>query len=323
MKPHHLARIRIASIFSLAVFLLFLDYYTIPLFQVPFLYVLPIGLAAWYLGRGWAFFLSISLSLSRAWFNHHFLGDIETTNLIFANFLVQFIAYIALMEFLVRHARLYDYWHKRQDLILEHMTIGVGTTDEKGGLISMNPSEKAIWGLPDDAEIPPLEKWVGRYYGTDKRFPPEEWGLQRTLRTGQSFMNEVVDIEAFDGRHKIILVSSALIRDESGRARGAMFVNQDITEEMLHEREREALLHRLEEAQASNKVLKGMLPICASCKKIRNDEGYWNGIEEYLRTHSDVLFSHGICPDCAMRLYSEYVSENGNPFPEPVETAPS
>jgi len=52
-----------------------------------------------------------------------------------------------------------------------------------------------------------------------------------------------------------------------------------------------------------------MLPICASCKKIRDDRGYWNKIEAYIEKHSEAEFSHGICPECARKLYPEYFSE--------------
>ncbi|HZS46970.1 MAG TPA: response regulator transcription factor [Blastocatellia bacterium] len=61
----------------------------------------------------------------------------------------------------------------------------------------------------------------------------------------------------------------------------------------------------LEAALAKVKQLEGMLPICASCKSIRDDSGYWNTIEDYVSEHSDAVFSHGICPDCAKRLYPE------------------
>jgi AmiR/NasT family two-component response regulator len=54
------------------------------------------------------------------------------------------------------------------------------------------------------------------------------------------------------------------------------------------------------------KALKGLLPICASCKKIRDDKGYWEGVETYIKKHADVEFSHGLCPDCITRLYPEY-----------------
>jgi C4-dicarboxylate-specific signal transduction histidine kinase len=62
----------------------------------------------------------------------------------------------------------------------------------------------------------------------------------------------------------------------------------------------------LQQALASVKQLSGFLPICASCKKIRDDKGYWNQIEEYIRDHSEAEFSHSCCPDCARRLYPEY-----------------
>jgi hypothetical protein len=61
----------------------------------------------------------------------------------------------------------------------------------------------------------------------------------------------------------------------------------------------------LEKALAEIKTLKGIVPICAKCKKIRDDKGYWNQLEEYMRTHLDAEFSHGLCPDCMRELYPE------------------
>lgn len=66
---------------------------------------------------------------------------------------------------------------------------------------------------------------------------------------------------------------------------------------------------KLQEAVSQVKVLSGFLPICASCKKIRDDKGYWNQIESYIRKHSEAEFSHGICPDCAAKLYPEICKE--------------
>ena len=64
----------------------------------------------------------------------------------------------------------------------------------------------------------------------------------------------------------------------------------------------------LRDASAKIKTLSGMLPICARCKKIRDDKGYWNQIEKYIREHTDAEFTHGICPECAMELYSVDIS---------------
>jgi GAF domain-containing protein len=75
------------------------------------------------------------------------------------------------------------------------------------------------------------------------------------------------------------------------------------------EEEREKLIAELQMALAEVRKLSGMLPICASCKKIRDDKGYWNQIESYIRDHSEAEFSHGICPDCVGKLYPELYGE--------------
>jgi hypothetical protein len=66
------------------------------------------------------------------------------------------------------------------------------------------------------------------------------------------------------------------------------------------------LIADLQKALADVKKLSGMLPICSSCKKIRNDEGYWQQIEEYIRDHSEADFTHGICEGCVKELYPEH-----------------
>jgi|GEM_PF-510772 len=70
-------------------------------------------------------------------------------------------------------------------------------------------------------------------------------------------------------------------------------------------KEREKLIAELEKALLEVKRLSGLLPICASCKKIRDENGSWHQIEQYIHTHSEADFSHGICPECATRLYPE------------------
>jgi CheY-like chemotaxis protein len=71
------------------------------------------------------------------------------------------------------------------------------------------------------------------------------------------------------------------------------------------EAERRTLMRKLQEAMDEIKTLSGIIPICASCKKIRNDAGYWEAVEEYIEHHSDAQFSHGVCPECAAKLYPE------------------
>jgi hypothetical protein len=73
------------------------------------------------------------------------------------------------------------------------------------------------------------------------------------------------------------------------------------------EAEQERLIAELREALSRVKTLSGLLPICAHCKKVRDDSGYWSALEDYLRTHSDAEFSHGICPECMELLYPEFL----------------
>jgi len=78
------------------------------------------------------------------------------------------------------------------------------------------------------------------------------------------------------------------------------------------EKERESLISELTDALSEVKKLSGLFPICASCKKIRDDKGYWNQIESYIRDRSEADFTHGICPECAKKLYPElYKEESG------------
>jgi len=80
---------------------------------------------------------------------------------------------------------------------------------------------------------------------------------------------------------------------------------------------------QLEEALQNVKALSGLLPICSECKKIRDDKGYWSQLEIYIDTHSEAKFSHGICPDCARKLYPEYVDrENSTETETPGDSPP-
>ena len=73
-----------------------------------------------------------------------------------------------------------------------------------------------------------------------------------------------------------------------------------------NEKRQKALIRQLEEALAEIKTLKGCIPICASCKKIRDDEGYWNQLESYISKHTDATFTHGLCPVCAEKAREEF-----------------
>ena len=93
--------------------------------------------------------------------------------------------------------------------------------------------------------------------------------------------------------------------DVGGRRRLLAYL-RDITERKQKERRQQELVEELRTALSRVKQLSGLLPICSSCKKIRDDSGYWKQVEDYISEHSGALFSHGICPECYAKMYPEY-----------------
>lgn len=80
--------------------------------------------------------------------------------------------------------------------------------------------------------------------------------------------------------------------------------------------ERQKLRIQLETSSREIKILRGLLPICASCKKIRDDQGYWTQMEVYISKHSEAEFTHGYCPACAQNFYEEFERTTKKPSPE-------
>jgi PAS domain S-box-containing protein len=111
-----------------------------------------------------------------------------------------------------------------------------------------------------------------------------------------------------DGSSLDVSITVSPIKNADGNVHGASIVLRDITERKRQEMERSRLIEELTEALKHVKTLNGLLPICASCKKIRNDGGYWEQVETYIRSRSNAEFTHGICPDCVRLLYPEYES---------------
>ncbi len=113
-------------------------------------------------------------------------------------------------------------------------------------------------------------------------------------------------MRARDGSWRWILNWGRIVeRDEAGRPIRALGAHLDITRRKEAELDRERLIHRLRKALAEIKTLRGIIPICASCKKVRDDRGDWRQIETYFCDHADAEFSHGICPECLSTLYPE------------------
>jgi PAS domain S-box-containing protein len=111
------------------------------------------------------------------------------------------------------------------------------------------------------------------------------------------------------GGYLWVMWSSTAIIREKAEIEFIITTGIDITALKQAEEKHEQLITELQEALAKVKTLKGLVPICASCKKIRDDKGYWRMVEDYIREHSDAEFSHGLCPPCAQKLYPGYYHE--------------
>lgn len=107
-----------------------------------------------------------------------------------------------------------------------------------------------------------------------------------------------------------------LLRDSRGRIKGRLILIRDITRRKTAEAEKERLYTELKASMEQTRKLQGLLPICAHCKNIRDDEGYWHQVDDYVTRHSDATFSHGICPDCMKTLYPDYTKSGSK---DPVD----
>ena len=168
---------------------------------------------------------------------------------------------------------------------------------------------------PETGRIMDANDQACRYYGylweeltrmsvLDINTLPPEQVKQEMLKAKQEIQNH------FIFRHQL---ANGTVRDVELYSGPIMFRGEqllytivyDITERNTKEREREELIEKLEKALNEIRQLQGIIPICASCKKIRDEKGAWNQLEAYISEHSEAEFSHGICPDCAARLYPE------------------
>ncbi len=126
--------------------------------------------------------------------------------------------------------------------------------------------------------------------------------VRELLGTGET---RVAEHEHLDraGNRIYVEVSAYPITDGGSDIIRFVHISKDITERKKAEQEREKLIGDLQDALAEIKTLKGIIPICSFCKNIRNDRGYWEQIDAYLTKHSEAQFTHGICPECARKLY--------------------
>jgi len=184
----------------------------------------------------------------------------------------------------------------------------------------VDSAEEAIFGQNMEEIITTWNTGAARLYGyaaaeaigqpasllAPSSLQQEAGELWQKLRRGESVEPLETVRARKDGSPVNVCVTMSAIRDGEGRILGASSIAYDITERKKVETERTNLIAHLNQTLSKVKTLSGLLPICASCKKIRDDQGYWQKLETFVREHSGAEFSHSICPDCMRLLYPEF-----------------
>ena len=139
-----------------------------------------------------------------------------------------------------------------------------------------------------------------------------QWNIPKLRKLLERILPEKESVEDFEVEHnfqtighKIMLLNARRIYLKKYASRLILLAILDATDHREAEREKEKLIGDLRKALDEIKTLRGIIPICASCKKIRDDKGYWNQVEVYVRDHTEAEFSHGLCPACAKKLYPD------------------
>lgn len=134
--------------------------------------------------------------------------------------------------------------------------------------------------------------------------PNDPCPVYELQKTGNPTIAEHIHYDR-NGNRISVEVNAYPIKNEQGEIIRFVHVSKDVSQRKGLEQEREKLIAELQNALAEVKILSGLLPICASCKNIRDDKGYWTQIETYISQHSDAKFTHGVCPECIKTLYPE------------------
>jgi PAS domain S-box-containing protein len=184
--------------------------------------------------------------------------------------------------------------------VLQSALDAVIVADSRGHIMSWNKGAQRIFGYEGEEIVgQPLTTLMPARYRE-----AHEQGLARLRATGESRMiGKLLELHGLrkDGTEFPLELSLAVWK--KGEETFYSGIIRDITERKRAEEEREKLILELQDAMTKIKVLRGLLPICASCKRIRDDTGYWKQLEDYIADRSEAQFTHGICSECSRKLY--------------------
>ncbi len=185
--------------------------------------------------------------------------------------------------------------------VVESTDDSVYLLDRNCRYLYMNKKHLARMGFSGD-------EYVGRAYS---EFHPAEAAKEFTEAISKVFEScQPAQREHWSRRDdKYFLRTLSPVKGNDGRTVAVNVISKDITGLKQMEAEREKLIAGLREALAKINTLKGLIPICAWCKKVRDDKGYWNEIETYVKEHSEADFTHGICPECLKGLQDKEVRQ--------------
>jgi PAS domain S-box-containing protein len=179
--------------------------------------------------------------------------------------------------------------------MLEQVPAYLWTADHQLQLMWSRPTYTSIVGF--DTE-PDLGTTVFDLFGGNDDHPSIQ--AHRAALEGEARNFEVwVEVR---GERRLLRAHVEPLRDASQTILGVVGVALDLTERVRAETDRERLIEDLQQALDRVKVLSGLIPICSHCKAIRDDKGYWRQVDAFMREHSNIQLTHGICPDCAQRL---------------------
>ena len=142
---------------------------------------------------------------------------------------------------------------------------------------------------------------------TPESYTKQKERLLKSLEGGQSD-SEMMELEVIhkDGHTLPVQINANFLFDENGNPVEILGVARDISKQTKLRQEREALIQSLQEALKEIKTLRGILPICSICSKVRDDKGYWEQVDVYIQKHSQADISHSICPGCTKELYPNF-----------------